>query len=132
MQTILLHAFPLDGSMWSEIDGEPVDYPGQGSLAGWADLVAERIAGAALVCGLSMGGYAAFELARRHPAKLAGLLLADTRPGADGAEQRAARDANIELVRREGAAALWRKVGPSLLRPGAEPVVVEQARAICE
>jgi pimeloyl-ACP methyl ester carboxylesterase len=79
-----------------------------------------------------MGGYAAFELARRHPAKLAGLLLADTRPGADSAEQRAARDANIELVRREGAAALWRKARPSLLRPAAEADVVERARAICE
>ena len=33
---ILLHAFPLDGSMWGDLAGRRIDYPGHGSLAGWA------------------------------------------------------------------------------------------------
>ena len=37
---LLLHAFPLDGDMWGDLPGRRVDYPGEGSLAGWADRAA--------------------------------------------------------------------------------------------
>jgi 3-oxoadipate enol-lactonase len=127
---ILLHAFPLDGEMWGDLAGERVDYPGDGSLAGWADMVAARMAEPAAVCGLSMGGYAAFELVRRHPDKVARLVLADTRAAADTPDQRAARDAHIEAVREAGAEALWERVGGALFAPGADPSVVARGREI--
>ncbi len=126
---ILLHAFPLDGSMWGDL-GTPIDYPGDGSLADWADLVASRLERPAVVGGLSMGGYAAFELWRRHPASVAGLLLADTRAEADGVEQRDARDRSAELVRRRGSAELFDQMAPRLFAPHPDPAVVAQARAI--
>jgi 3-oxoadipate enol-lactonase len=129
---ILLHAFPLDGRMWGELPGRPLDFPGAGSLAGWADAVAAAMPEPDAVCGLSMGGYAAFELVRRHPARVTRLVLADTRPGADTVEQRAAREANIAAVREGGAAALWERARGTLLRPDADPAVVERARAIAE
>jgi 3-oxoadipate enol-lactonase len=129
---ILLHAFPLDGSMWDGYAGTPVDHPGSGSLAEWADLVAQRIDGRDVVVGISMGGYAAFELARRHPERLSGLVLASTRPTADPPDMRAARDANIKVASREGSAALFERVAPTLFRPDPDPAVVERARAVCE
>ena len=60
----------------------------------------------AVVCGLSMGGYVALALWRRHPARVRALVLADTRAGADDAAGRARRDALVALARREGSAAV--------------------------
>jgi pimeloyl-ACP methyl ester carboxylesterase len=60
----------------------------------------------ATVCGVSMGGYAALALVRRHPERLRALVLADTRAGADSPEAKAARAAQAEKVRREGSRAM--------------------------
>jgi pimeloyl-ACP methyl ester carboxylesterase len=60
----------------------------------------------AVVCGLSMGGYVAFALWRRHPARVRALVLADTRAGADGEEARGKRRETIALARRAGSAAV--------------------------
>ena len=57
----------------------------------------------AVFAGLSMGGYAAFALQRRHRARVRALVLADTRAEADTDEGRAGRAALSERVRREGA-----------------------------
>lgn len=56
--------------------------------------------------GLSLGGYAAFEVARRQPERLARLALLDTRASADSQTQRAGRHADIEKVRAGGIDAL--------------------------
>jgi pimeloyl-ACP methyl ester carboxylesterase len=69
----------------------------------------------AVVCGLSMGGYVALALQRRAAHRVAGLLLANTRAGADSADGRAARDRMIDLVAREGTAAVAREMTPKLL-----------------
>ncbi len=111
---LLLHAFPLDASMWQpQIDalsGElPVvapNLPGFGGAApagdvltmdAAADAAVEAAVGMGLdrmvVCGLSMGGYVAFAVWRRHRDRVAGLVLANTRAGADdeaGKERRRA------------------------------------------
>ena len=42
--------------------------------------------------GLSMGGYAAFALHRVAPARIAGLILADTKSAADTPQARAGRE----------------------------------------
>jgi 3-oxoadipate enol-lactonase len=56
----------------------------------------------AVVIGLSMGGYIAAEFVRSHPDRLAGLVMCDTRAGAESAEGRAGRDTMIDAVRRYG------------------------------
>ena len=133
---LFLHAFPLGLVMW---DGEArvleathqvirFDCRGFGaSPPGDGLLTMERIAddavalldhlgiGRAVVCGLSMGGYAAFAMARRHADRLKGLVLADTRAGADNEEGRRNRAALAEKVRQEGAAAAADAFVPKLL-----------------
>ena len=52
-----------------------------------------------VLCGLSMGGYVAFEFLRRYRARVRGLILMDTRAEADSAEGRKARDLLVTRVR---------------------------------
>ncbi|NCX97558.1 MAG: alpha/beta fold hydrolase [Planctomycetia bacterium] len=107
---VLLHAFPLDHSMWAlqEPLAEQVrliapDLRGFGfsdaalpeTIAAWADdvvavLDALHVRGPAVICGISMGGYVAQHVAARHPDRVAALILVDTRLEADSAEARAA------------------------------------------
>jgi pimeloyl-ACP methyl ester carboxylesterase len=60
----------------------------------------------AVIAGLSMGGYVAFALWRRHRARVRALVLADTRPGADTPEATAKRRELIGLARVKGSAAV--------------------------
>jgi len=60
----------------------------------------------AVIAGLSMGGYVAFAIWRRHRHRVRALVLADTRAGADTEEARAKRRELIALARREGSAAV--------------------------
>jgi pimeloyl-ACP methyl ester carboxylesterase len=87
-----------------------------------------------ILCGLSMGGYVCFELWRRQPQRIAGLVLLATRAGPDSPEQRAARDADAELARAEGVGAIADKVLPRLLTPAGQnkPKVVELTRRTIE
>ncbi|MGW2372451.1 MULTISPECIES: alpha/beta fold hydrolase [Kitasatospora] len=114
---VLLHAFPLNASMWSaQLDALPgltgdevrVLAPDQRGFGGTElgadepslDLVADDLAllldaagiDRAVVGGLSMGGYVALAFARRHPDRLSGLLLANTRATADTDAARANRE----------------------------------------
>ena len=134
---LLLHAFPLGLSMWDPqaealaAAHRVVRFDARGFGATPADdvtpLSMERIAddGASLldqlwiekavVHGCSMGGYAAFAFARRHPRRLAGLVLQDTRAGADTAEARANRATLAARVLAEGSQAAVEAFLPKLL-----------------
>lgn len=133
---LFLHAFPLHSAMWEAQAAAlapshsvvRMDARGfGGSARGEGLLSMERIAEdaafllrhlgfeTAAVCGLSMGGYAAFALVRRHPTLLRALVLADTRCVADTAEGRAGRASLAERARREGSAAVAEEMLPRLL-----------------
>jgi len=123
---LLLHAFPLDRSMWAPQLGALVtagrciapDFRGLGATEGatpysmdqYADDVAALVqalgAGPAVVVGLSMGGYVAFALWRRHRAHVRALVLVDTRPGPDSDEGREKRRRLIEVARARGSGAV--------------------------
>jgi len=60
----------------------------------------------AVIAGLSMGGYVAFALWRRHRDRVRALILADTRPGADTDEAIAKRRQLIALARAKGSGAV--------------------------
>ena len=134
---VLIHAFPLDGRMWAAQRRDLAsrtrvlvpDLPGFGASAGhparpdldtWADALERMLSGRlgprpAIVCGLSMGGYVALRLADRHPERLAGLVLADTRARADDEAGRRARDEAIHSVSTRGVATLVDTLLPKLL-----------------
>jgi pimeloyl-ACP methyl ester carboxylesterase len=116
---LLIHAFPLDARMWEaqRVSSAVIapDLPGFGMAPPAGDtltmrLAAEHCLAAAdtagldrvLVCGLSMGGYVAMELWRQAPGRIAGLILANTRAGADTPEAAEGRRALAERLRTEG------------------------------
>ncbi|MGK5558291.1 LLM class flavin-dependent oxidoreductase [Actinomadura kijaniata] len=72
----------------------------------------------AVVGGLSMGGYVAMALCRRHPDLVRGLVLADTRAGADTDEVRATRLRQAETLEGEDSVrVLVEEVLPHLVGP---------------
>lgn len=68
-----------------------------------------------VLCGLSMGGYIAFEMLRRARERVRALVLMDTRAEPDTPEVRKARDAASAQVREGGAEAIARGMLPKLL-----------------
>jgi pimeloyl-ACP methyl ester carboxylesterase len=69
----------------------------------------------AVVAGLSMGGYIAFELVRRCRDRVRGLALIDTRAEADSPEGRRRREAAAQQAREFGAAAIADAMLPEML-----------------
>ncbi len=134
---LLLHAFPLDHSMWSRQTsladhlriiapdlrgfGASADV-GPESIAQLADdavalLDALHVGRPAAVCGVSMGGYVAQHIAARHPDRVAALVLVDTKLEADTPETRAARVDLSAKVGRLGLSILADAMIPRLMAP---------------
>ena len=145
-----IHGYPLNNMLWDyQVDGladvarqVSPDLRGHGaseateppcSVAQYANdcvrlLDHLGLSGPVVVGGLSMGGYVALELWRSHPDRVAGLILAATRPGADSAEGRTRRDKAAGLAIAKGVAAIAEGMLPKLLAPEtyeAEPDLVE-------
>jgi pimeloyl-ACP methyl ester carboxylesterase len=133
---LLLHAFPLHRGMYAEqVEGLrgvarvlTLDAPGVGrsepaplSIDGIADLAAGLLDALqipkAVVGGVSMGGYAALAFARRHPDRLLGLILANTRAAADSDEARKGRAEMAAVARAQGPAAIAERMLPKVLGP---------------
>ncbi|GAC1648499.1 MAG: alpha/beta fold hydrolase [Ktedonobacteraceae bacterium] len=126
---LFLHAFPLNRSMW---EGEirvllaeeryrlvALDWRGFGESDVASGMVtmeqlADDVAGLmdtlgmqdAVLCGLSMGGYATFAFLRKYPQRVKALILADTRPGADTEEAKANRENVARVAEAEGIEAI--------------------------
>jgi len=69
----------------------------------------------AVICGLSMGGYVAFALWRKYASRIQGLILADTRPGADNEEGKVNRERLAQLAELQGVDAIADIQVPRLL-----------------
>lgn len=80
-------------------------------------LAALKIDGPIVLAGLSMGGYIAMQFALSYPARLRGLVLADTRAAADSDEARAGRRKTAERVLAEGPAFVAETMIPKLFAP---------------
>ena len=98
---------------------------GPAAVCGMEDMAAAAVAlldalgiAAAVVGGLSMGGYAALALYERHPERVRGLVLADTREGADDAAARQRRLESAAVVERSGPGSLAATLIPKLVAPG--------------
>ena len=126
LPVVFIHGFPHNRTLWAPQLGGLLtrarciapDLRGFGdseargpyTMDGYADdviavldaLQIER----AVIAGLSMGGYVAFALWRRHRDRVRALILADTRPGADSEETRAKRGEMTALARTKGSGAV--------------------------
>lgn len=123
---LFIHGFPHDRTLWTpQLQGMTaqarvlaVDLRGFGEttvappysmdqyaddLVGFLDMLhVER----AVVAGLSMGGYIAFAMWRRHAKRIRALVLANTRAGADGDEAKERRRSQMALARTQGSNAI--------------------------
>lgn len=153
---VFLHAFPLNQSMWDEQVAAfsethrtiTLDWPGFGdsglssadsTMPNFADVVAGLLdqlgIGAATICGLSMGGYAALAFFRKYPARVASLILCDTRAVTDTEEGKRGRFETAELVRNKGASAIVELMIPKLLGDttrNTQPHIAERVRTMIE
>jgi pimeloyl-ACP methyl ester carboxylesterase len=83
----------------------------------------------AVVCGLSMGGYATFAMWRLHRERISGLVLADTRAEADDDLGRERRRTTAETVKARGSE--WMADNPPpLLSEGADPALWDKVKEI--
>ncbi|MSR22282.1 MAG: alpha/beta fold hydrolase [Gemmatimonadetes bacterium] len=147
---VFLHAFPFDGTMWdgqvAALTGRTVltpSFPGFGgrapdepSLDRFAEVVVGDMQAAgiesAVLVGLSMGGYVAFRIQVKWPTKVAALVLADTKAGADDEAGRKKRTQQADRVRAEGIGWLAEALIPALLGETTRrerPHVVDAVRA---
>ncbi len=149
---LLLHPFPFDRRSWSEV-ARPLaatrrvvmmDFRGFGEAAPGGpysidDLAEDATAlldqlgiPMATVAGLSMGGYVALALAARRPARLAGLVLCDTRASADSEAARQARQDGIAKVKSGGLNEFLDGMPVRLLSPTAPDALKRRVRTLSE
>jgi pimeloyl-ACP methyl ester carboxylesterase len=148
---LFIHGFPFDHRMWRhqvaafpETQRIAPDLRGAGANRGpeareeysmhtyATDLVRLLDNGhidQAVICGLSMGGYIAFELLRRFPGRVRAAILCNTKASADSLEAKQGRDAMMQRARMEGASGIARELVPKLL---ARPPRPELAREVTE
>ena len=123
---ILIHGFPHDRTLWASqlagLEGRcraiAPDLRGFGASLAAPPYTIDRYADdvialmdrlgieRAVIGGLSMGGYIAFSMWRRHRARFRGLMLIDTKAGADSDEVKKRRTQQVEVAQREGMAVL--------------------------
>src|SRR5690606_26598946 len=84
----------------------------------------------AVVVGLSMGGYVAFEFFRRHGPKVRALVLADTKAEPDTADAAKGRHEMADKVLREGTHVVADAIALKLFAKGAPAALVEDWRGI--
>ena len=148
---LFVHGYPLDRTIWREqidaLDGYrriAPDLRGMGQsdapdLGYGMELYAADLAALldalgvddVVLCGLSMGGYIAFEFVRQWRSRVRGLVLMDTRAEADSPEVRRARDAAAATAREQGTSAVSDAMLPKMLAPSTltdRPDVVERVR----
>ena len=147
---LLVHAFPLDARMWEPqlatfADALPVvapHLPGFGGSRPAGDVLTMEAAARrclealdeagvdrAVVCGLSMGGYASLALIALARHRVIGLVLANTRAEADAPEGAAGRRALAARLGAEGSGFLVAEP-PPLLSDHAPTTLQERVRAL--
>lgn len=140
LPVLLIHGFPFDHTQWApqieafsttrrviamDLRGQGATPLGEGGLFieflvdDVIDLLDHLELERVCVCGLSMGGYVALRLVDRHPARVHGLILCDTRAEADTNEGRVGRAAAVKTIRERGMAELAEGLMPKLF-PAAE------------
>jgi 3-oxoadipate enol-lactonase len=147
---LFIHGYPLDRTLWQHQLGAfegwrtlapdlrglgRSDAPDLGySMATYAEDLAGLLDAVGVddvvLCGLSMGGYVAFEFLRRHRPRVRGLVLVDTRAGADSAEGRKGREVAMADLRDGGPPLIAEQMLPRLFGSGASDALRDEVRSM--
>lgn len=152
---LFVHGFPLDHTMWTaQIDHFSQrfqviapDLRGFGQSPGTDDLVSMKefaddlsaildeleIDTPVHFCGLSMGGYIAWQFRQLHPQRLKSLILCDTKATADTEEAKEVRRATAKRVLSDGSGFLAEGMPTKLFSPNTfeqNPQLIEQAQEV--
>lgn len=136
---VLVHGYPLDHTMWNgqlagladacrvlapdlRGFGKSDVVPGTATMQQMADDIANlldslQVSEPVVFCGLSMGGYVAWQFALRHPRRLAKLILCDTRAAADTPEAAAGRLSAAVKILASGPQIAAEAIIPKLFAP---------------
>lgn len=147
---LFIHGYPHDRSIWNhqmgalhgfrriapdlrgmgESDAPDLGYSVETYAGDLAALLDALGVGQVVLCGLSMGGYIAFEFVRRWRPRVRGLVLMDTRAEADTPEARRARDAAAATAREKGTAAIAESMLATALSPATRTGTPELAERV--
>lgn len=134
VELLLLHALPLDGTMWANQTGPipnstiaPTLYTLGGSIEEWAAgalqlTTSDRL----IVVGCSVGGSCALEVAIAAPERVAALVLIGTKAARRPNPKYCA--AALELLRNRGTDAAWDTYWAPLFSKRTDPAIIEAAR----
>jgi pimeloyl-ACP methyl ester carboxylesterase len=151
----LVHGFPLDHTMWRhQIShftathrviapdlrgfGESTVSPGTVTMKQFADDLAGILPALGenrpvILCGLSMGGYIAWQFVEHHRSKLAALIVCDTKAAPDTPEAKKARLEAADRLEKEGTKFLAETMLPKLFGTqlmNSPPPYVEETSAV--
>lgn len=136
---VLIHGYPFDRSQWEpQLDGlkdvarviapdlrgfgGAEEAPATMTMDGYAsdvkDLLDRLGIPSAVICGLSMGGYIALAFLEKHPQAVKGLILCNTRAGADSEQGREGRQASARKIAADGMGPTAEMMVPKLLAEG--------------
>ncbi|MGI9451400.1 MAG: alpha/beta fold hydrolase [Geminicoccaceae bacterium] len=134
MELLLLHALPLDGSMWAnQMDLlpnrmiAPTLYTFGDTIEKWAaEALRFTTSDRLIVVGCSVGGSCALEVAMVAPERVAALILIGTK--AAHRPNPAFCDSALDLLNKSGVDTAWATYWEPLFSKGADPAVVDSAR----
>jgi 3-oxoadipate enol-lactonase len=149
---LLIHAFPLNRTMWEPQFADLIphfrviapDIRGFGESQPPSPWTMEEIAGdlhdllnrlgieSCAIVGVSMGGYIALPFCSKYPQRIRQLVLANTRARADNDNEKAARNEMIAAIQQSGTAILPDRMLPRLLKPNSPQGVVTVVRKMIE
>jgi len=154
---LFVHGYPLNRTLWNgQVKGLAesahvlsVDLRGHGQSSApegpySVDLFADdlndfldglKINQPVVICGLSMGGYVTFAFYRKYATRVAGLIFAATKAGADTAEGKAGRDKAAATAQEKGVEAIAEAMLPKMFAPAtyqSNPALVASAKAMME
>ncbi len=152
---LLVHAFPVGMRMWDPVavpagwravapalpgfDGAEPPPAASTAIDDYARFVIDFMdhlhIDSAVLGGASMGGYVAFAAWRLEHLRWRGLVLADTRSGADSEQGRAGREKALETIRTRGTHGLAEEMLPKLLGEttrARQPQLVDHVRRLIE
>jgi pimeloyl-ACP methyl ester carboxylesterase len=151
---LLVHGFPVDHTMWRHQIahfktthrviapdlrgfGSSTVTPGTVTMKQFADDLAGILPALGenrpvILCGLSMGGYIAWQFVEHHRSKLAALILCDSKAAPDTPEAKKARLEAADRLEREGTKFLAETMLPKLFgqQSSTQPDYVQETSAV--